>query len=65
MFASIFGYGPGSRSETLELRIRIRQRLRILADPDQQTTLVIRLFMLENRGLHSDMETHTAFLLLK
>jgi hypothetical protein len=34
MFTSIFGYRPGSGSETLELRIRIRQKFRILADSD-------------------------------
>jgi hypothetical protein len=34
MFTSIFVYGPGSGSETLELWIRIRQKFRILADLD-------------------------------
>jgi hypothetical protein len=35
MFTSIFVYGPGSGSETLELCIQIwsRQKFRILADP--------------------------------
>jgi hypothetical protein len=34
LLTSIFWYGPGSRSKTLELRIRMK--LRILADPDPQ-----------------------------
>jgi hypothetical protein len=39
MFTAIFGYGPGSGSETLELQIRIRQKFRLLADPDHQHLL--------------------------